>query len=177
MQDFNNTYTTGSGQQTYTIPVGEYYTGDFQYLTFLNDDDNSNAPNSLATDSFSSIQLYEDSSGSLNLSIDGTATSAALSSYSKEDIDSDAVLSNGANTLTLSGNTWTKADLATESSPEGYTITEDTILSFSFDSASAGEIQGIGFDNDDEHSRAQTFQLAGTQSWGLQEFNLSLIHI
>jgi hypothetical protein len=57
LQDFNNSYVTGSGQQTYTIPVGEFFTGDFQYLTFLNDDDTPDNP--LATDSFSNIQLFE----------------------------------------------------------------------------------------------------------------------
>jgi hypothetical protein len=173
LQDFNNSYVTGSGQQTYTIPVGEFFTGDFQYLTFLNDDDTPDNP--LATDSFSNISLFEDSLSNLNLSIDGTSTSAALSSYSNQDIDSDAVLSNDDDTLTLTGNTWTKADLATGSSPNGYTITNDTVLSFSFDSSSEGEIQGIGFDNDDEISSDKTFQLAGTQSWGLQDFNNSYV--
>ena len=107
----------------------------------------------------------------LNLSINGTTINAPLSSYSsQQDIDSDAVLSNGDSTLTLTGNTWTKADLLTGSSPNGYTITEDTFLSLSFDSSVEGEIQGIGFDNDDIISPDKTFQLAGSQSWGLQNY-------
>ena len=107
----------------------------------------------------------------LNISIGGTVTSAALSSYSNQDIDSNAVLSDDDNTLTLTGNTWFKADVATDSSPNCYSITPNTILSFSFDSSSQGEIQGIGFDNDDATSLNRTFQLSGSQTWGLQAFN------
>jgi MSHA biogenesis protein MshQ len=50
-----DTYT-GSGTTHFTIPVGEFYTGDFQYLFFMNDDDSNPTGNSL----YSNINVYED---------------------------------------------------------------------------------------------------------------------
>ena len=49
-------FATYSGGVThYTIPVGQFYTGNFQYLFFINDDDSSAAGNSL----YSNINVYE----------------------------------------------------------------------------------------------------------------------
>ena len=45
----------GSGLSHFTIPVGQFYTGNFQYLFFMNDDDSSAAGNSL----YSNINVYE----------------------------------------------------------------------------------------------------------------------
>ncbi|MDH6072887.1 hypothetical protein NWP30_00565, partial [Chrysosporum ovalisporum CS-1034] len=53
--DFNN-YTIGQGWKTYTITVGDYFTGDFNYLTFANDHDVLNPD---ANGYFRNIQLYE----------------------------------------------------------------------------------------------------------------------
>ncbi|MCP4992745.1 MAG: hypothetical protein GY934_03005, partial [Gammaproteobacteria bacterium] len=39
LQDFTNQYTTGSGYQHYEIRIGDFFTGDFQYLVFAMDDD------------------------------------------------------------------------------------------------------------------------------------------
>jgi len=50
-----------------------------------------------------------------------------------------------------------------------FTIAADTVLRFTFDAAVLGEIHGIGFTNGDNLSKNTTFQLAGTQSWGLQD--------
>ncbi len=50
--------------------------------------------------------------------------------------------------------------------PLNYTITEDTVLKFTVDSAIAGEILGIGLENDnDETNDKRIFQLAGSQIW------------
>ena len=48
------------------------------------------------------------------------------------------------------------------------TITENTVLSFDLSIEDAGEIVGIGFDTDNNLSPEFLFQLAGTQTWGLQ---------
>ncbi|MGF1498212.1 MAG: G8 domain-containing protein [Elainellaceae cyanobacterium] len=57
--DFDD-YITGSDWQQYEIPVGEYFTGDMNYLTFVNDHD---ASNPTATSEFRNIQLFEASAG------------------------------------------------------------------------------------------------------------------
>jgi|GEM_PF-500924 len=68
------------------------------------------------------------------------------------------------NALQLSGNGWKKIDLP-------YTITANTVLSFQFKSNTQGEIHGIGFDVDDSISKDRTFQLYGTQDWGIDAFS------
>ncbi|MDH6065829.1 Calx-beta domain-containing protein, partial [Umezakia ovalisporum] len=60
--DFNN-YTIGQGWKTHTITVGDYFRGDFNYLTFANDHDVLN-PN--GNGFFRNIQLYEASLTQLN---------------------------------------------------------------------------------------------------------------
>lgn len=52
-----------------------------------------------------------------------------------------------------------------------YELTADTRLTFEFRSDRIGEIHGIGFDNDDRINSNQTFQLYGTQNWGIDAFN------
>ncbi len=39
IQDYNGTYKTGSGFDTYFIPVGQHFTGEFDKLVLVNDDD------------------------------------------------------------------------------------------------------------------------------------------
>jgi len=52
-----------------------------------------------------------------------------------------------------------------------YEITANTRMIFEFKSNRIGEIHGIGFDNDNRISSSQTFQLYGTQRWGISDFN------
>ena len=47
-------------------------------------------------------------------------------------------------------------------------IAENTVLSFDVRIEDAGEIVGFGFDTDNNLSPEYLFQLAGTQTWGLQ---------
>ena len=51
---FDGNYTTGSGWQTYEIPVGEYYTGQMDYLAFVMDGDADGG-----TAEFRDVQVYE----------------------------------------------------------------------------------------------------------------------
>jgi hypothetical protein len=63
-------------------------------------------------------------------------------------------------TLTLQGNTW-KTVIG------NHTVTENTVLQFEFMSTGQGEVQGIGFDNDNEISDDFMFRVYGTQNWGI----------
>ncbi|GHB92395.1 DUF7594 domain-containing protein [Cerasicoccus arenae] len=61
--------------------------------------------------------------------------------------------------MSISKNGWIKFPLS-------YTVTSDTWLEFTFDSSAAGEIIGIGFEEDDTNSNdKRVFQLAGSQTW------------
>ena len=55
-------------------------------------------------------------------------------------------------------NTWKKAFY-------GHQITPDTVLEFEYQSNAEGELQGIGFDNDDDinNNDGKLFKLQGTQ--------------
>ncbi|BDM79444.1 calcium-binding protein [Acaryochloris marina] len=74
-----------------------------------------------------------------------------------------STLSNG-NILQLSGNGWKKIR-------RPYQITRNTVLEFDFKSNIQGKIHSIGFDNDNVLSSNQSFQLYGSQPWGLSQFN------
>jgi hypothetical protein len=62
-------------------------------------------------------------------------------------------------------------DNAWKAHPYNYVVTPNTMLEFEFRSTAEGEIQGIGFDNDNNISTGFSFQLTGTQNWGIQNFN------
>ena len=65
----------------------------------------------------------------------------------------------------MSGNRWQKLEINS-------TITKNTVLSFEFAGNGKGEIQGIGFDNDNvinpKSDRSRFFQVDGSQRWGIK---------
>ena len=65
--------------------------------------------------------------------------------------------------LFLEGNRWQKIDFP-------YTVTENTVIEFDFQSTVQGEVQGLGFDNDLSISSDRSFKVYGTQNWGLSDF-------
>lgn len=79
---------------------------------------------------------------------------------------------NSGKTLSMFGNNWVAFEGA-------YNITADTILQVTFSSSRLGELHGFGFDNDivfDDFEDFQNgenryFQFAGTQTFGVQDYN------
>lgn len=69
--------------------------------------------------------------------------------------------------VTLNGNAWKAFAL-----PEAYTITAETELTASLTVSTTGEIIGIGLvdGNLSSINSSRSFQLAGTQTWGIQDF-------
>jgi len=55
IQDFDDNYTTGDGWQSYEIPVGDYFTGDMQYLVLAMDADSG-----AGVSEFRNVRLYEE---------------------------------------------------------------------------------------------------------------------
>ncbi|MDF3128522.1 DNRLRE domain-containing protein [Kiritimatiellaeota bacterium B1221] len=148
------TYSTGSGQVTYVIPAGSYFTGSVSKLGFIADDD----ANSSSSITFSNIKLYEQSAPAIDFS------SMTLSSYDQDQDAGNAVIEDNGATLHLSGNAWKKIDLP-------FTLTANSVLEFDYKSSSEGDIHGIGFDTDDTISPDKIFELHGTQTWGIQNHN------
>jgi hypothetical protein len=146
------------GVTHYTIPIGLFYTGTFTHLIFANDHD-TGYPKGDST--YTNVKVWEDAPPLPPDVIDFTGVT--FEAYAGQDIGGTATVSDVGATVTLAGNTWKKIAYP-------YTITVDTVLEFDFSSSLEGEIHGIGFDNDDLLSPNQTFQLFGTQTWGLQNY-------
>jgi hypothetical protein len=156
-------YSIGSGWKSYSINVGDYLSGSFNYLTLANDHDVAN-PNSNSV--FRNIALYE---SGVAVNVKGTTSNYTPTSYDpNQDITGTVNTSADNKQVELQGNTWKKLDIG------NYTITNNTLLKFEYQSTKLGEIQGIGFDTNNSFITANDgpnlFQLAGTQNVGLSAF-------
>ncbi|MEM9859616.1 MAG: hypothetical protein AAF843_19840, partial [Bacteroidota bacterium] len=85
------------------------------------------------------------------------------SNYSADQDNGTFQIIDNQNTILLEGNAWKSASY-------NYTVTANTVLEFDFKSTDEGEIQGIGFDNDNLHAQDKIFQLYGTQTWGITDY-------
>jgi Ca2+-binding RTX toxin-like protein len=75
-RNYNN-YTTGEGWKAYTVNVGDYVTGNFNYLTLVNDHD---VANPTANSQFRNLKIYE-----ANI-IKGTRSNDTLTGSNGKDI-------------------------------------------------------------------------------------------
>ncbi|KPL22693.1 MAG: hypothetical protein AMJ93_06570 [Anaerolineae bacterium SM23_84] len=158
----------------YSIPVGEFYRGEMLYLTFANDHD---VPVPNAESLFRNVTIHDllvptpaptetavptptatPVPGSINF-----RTQAVEPYGGSQDQNPLVTIEDGGYTLHIVGNGWKKVSYP-------WKVTKDTVLEFDFRSAAQGEIHGIGFDDDDNIGSDSTFQLYGTQSWGLGAF-------
>ena len=177
IQDYNKLYNSSSGEtQSYTINVGDHFTGDFDRIVFVMDDD----ANIGADSTFSNIQIDG------NTGTDGSDTTTDTSDSGTDDVSpTDGVLTfaagdisgfggkqdQGTASVSSDGTAITLADNAWKQVMEDVTITADTVLRFDFSSTQEGEVHGIGFEVDGELSENRIFQLDGLQKWGIQDYN------
>ena len=179
VQDFNN-YQISDGWKSYSINVGEYFTGTFERVFLANDNDTSD--NLGSNSSFRNIVLFENPTSpitdQLTVTVDGTTINDTLERYGEASVfngnslpqdTNEAVVtySDNGHEVKLENNSWKSLDIT------GYTVTENTRLSFQFRSSEEAEIQGLGLDNDDDlfNDRNTIFQLYGTQTFTNQAFN------
>ncbi len=94
--------------------------------------------------------------------IDGSAH--IVSSYSEAQDEGVATVSIDQSAIELEGSAWKSLAINED-------ITEATVLEFDFKSDAEGEIQGIGFVNEDGELETTFFQLDGSQTLGIQDFN------
>ncbi|MCP4254080.1 MAG: hypothetical protein GY775_11865, partial [Candidatus Scalindua sp.] len=156
---FNN--YAGETPKHYIIPVGRYFTDNMQYMVFVNDHD---VGNPTAESVFFNIRVYE--IPPLANDIVNFNTKPTQSYDSSQDLGPQVLsVEDGGATLRVTGNAWKSIDFT-------YNITLDTVLEFDFQSSDEGEIQGIGFDTNNQAIDVnKIFRLHGTQNWGINAFN------
>lgn len=142
--DESERYEADTGESVFVLPIGESYQGDVTSLLLIGDDD---ADASTAA-TFSNVELFTP----VNLN------EGSFSSYGEEQDFGEVSTSN--NYIFLQGNSWKKYPLP-------YLITENTVIRFNLQFEDAGEILGIGLDeNNDPFDNLRVVQLAGSQIWG-----------
>ena len=164
-------YTTPDGTRRYTIPIGQFYTGNFNYLFFVNDHDVSNPS---VESVFSNIEIYEnvpvDTTGPrvINSSASGAA-SGTLDRFTvvfDEAIDpatltTDAVTLSGPNgAITPTGINQIAADtyeitFASQSTTGTYELTIDPVVT---------DLAGNLMDQDDDGTGGEAGQDAFTDT-------------
>lgn len=157
-------YRYGGGEESFSIPVGEFFTGSNMRLVFISDDD----VGFNVTTSFSMVKVCEVSCSDISAENTGSLLNLdEMDSFSDQDLHSGLGVFelNSDNTkLTVSGNRWL-------ASYDVYKITSNTVLEFDFSSNSIGEVQGIGFNGYGESHEEQIFNLTGSQEdWGVTEY-------
>jgi hypothetical protein len=154
ISDFEDYASQAPGYKHYRIPIGQYYSGQMDYLFFVNDHD-SGKPTGESF--FANVRVLE------TPTID--FLDHVIESYggSSQDVRGSATVVDDGATLHLTGNVWKKIDLP-------YEVTENTVLELYFKSTSQGEIHGIGLDTDLRISFDRTFELYGTQNWANSDF-------
>lgn len=146
------------------IPVGQYFTGSFDFLTIVNDDDMSDAVKA----TFSNIKIF-DASYAPTITLNGVSGAVELMSFGGGQDMAPSFVGIDGDTIRIEGNGWKALALN-----GGVTITSTTVLTFTFESDSIGEIHGIGFATDatlGTADPAHSFRTAGTQNWGINATN------
>jgi hypothetical protein len=152
-------YVPGSGEVAVHIEVGKYFTGTFDRLVLGMDDDEEVGADS----TFADIDI------GLTASDPDVGTQLVIAGQSYELLDHAAGQQGTAlHTLTADSAGVTLTDNGWKAVQGNFEVTEDTVLSFTFSADVIGEIHGIGFANGDSVQPGTFFQLAGTQSWGLE---------
>lgn len=138
----------------YDIPLGDYTQGPISYLTFGNDHDIAHP---FGESVFNNIRVYE-----AGIDFD----EAQIVSYggpTQDRLGTVAIEDDGA-TLHLTGNRW-------KAIPWQYTVTPNTVIELNFEQGTAGELHGIGIDDDLQISGDRFFTLAGTQTFfGIRDY-------
>ena len=156
-------YSRSGSAQTFTIPVGEHFTGNFDRLVFIMDNDESPIN---ANSVFSKVIVFEDDGSRAPkapvISIDALEVTSHMPGY--QDFSNNVEFIEQGNGIRLEGNSWKKVVL------DSTKITPTTVLTFDFKSDNISEIHGLGFFTGDVISEERTIQISGTQDYGIRDF-------
>ncbi|MEJ6396164.1 hypothetical protein V8J82_23115 [Gymnodinialimonas sp. 2305UL16-5] len=160
IQDFNVAVENNTNPEVFRIPVGEYFTGQFDRLVFVTDlDTPPSAPQEPAASFWSDVMLFEDGPRArLNGALEN------VRSYGPAQDRGGVEIFNDGFGIAQDSNSWKQIDI-------DYEVTEKTLLAFEFDASTEGEFHAIGFDNDDVPDGDTFFTLLGTQDgFGIRDF-------
>ena len=90
--------------------------------------------------------------------------SYSVTAYGNGQDNGSVTIQDAGATLVLSNNAWKDISYS-------YNVTASTVIEFDFRSTDEGEIHGIGFDTDEGISSNRTFQVYGTQNWGISNYS------
>ncbi|MEL7314997.1 MAG: DUF4347 domain-containing protein, partial [Cyanobacteria bacterium J06559_3] len=134
-------YTTPGEWQTFQIPVGQHYTGFFNFLTFINDANSDGVAHS----AYRNITLDGDHP-QISLNNNGASLSGLLTGYGGLAGNPTVVVDDSGVGFALEGAGRRKLLV-------DYTVVEETVLAFEYKSDQIGSLQGLGFDDDDNGVR------------------------
>lgn len=154
---FDN-YAGNGAWQHYTIPVGQFYTGDFTRLFFVNDKDG--APVETNEADFRNIMVYEQGEQGSAQPINFERCDVKSHGGTQQDFATHEVQEAGE-VLKIVGNGRKRADI-------DYLITPNTVLEFEFKSTGEmePEVAAIGLDNNNAETEDRSFKVFGAQAWG-----------
>lgn len=161
IQDFNIAVENSTEAELFRIPVGEYFTGQFDRLVFVTDlDTPPSVPQEEPAASFwSDVMLFEDGP---RVRLNGTLEN--VRSYGPAQDRGSVEIFNDGFGLAQDSNSWKRIDI-------DYEVTEKTLLAFDFAAFTEGEFHAIGFENDDVPDGETFFTLLGTQDgFGIRDF-------
>ncbi|WAJ70690.1 DNRLRE domain-containing protein [Catenovulum adriaticum] len=139
------------------IPIGRYFTGQYEHLVFINDNDNNDQAVSAT---FSNIKIYEQALSEFNnqvLFYPGNLVSVETELTGEYKVSSDG------SEVTVEGDTSLKMSLP-------YHVTADTQLEVKVSGIDNSSLVGIGLVKGDSLDQETVFQLGGNQSFGIQEY-------
>jgi hypothetical protein len=150
------------------IRPGDFFEGDFDRLSFFVDDDRNKG----GAATFSDVTITDGSAppppppppAGDGLLINGVSSDVIAFGPEQDDPVSLATLSPDGTALTLEDNAW-------RSVLTDITVTPDTVLSFIFEPTETAELFGVAFETDGKATPGTSFQLAGRDRFGIQDFN------
>lgn len=169
-------YTDLGSTQSITIPVGDYIEGNFDKLVFIMDEDEyEDKANSV----YANVIVFEDNEEPEPepepeptptipvINIDELEISSHMPGY--QDFDDIVEIIEGGKGIRVEGNSWKKVI------PESVKVTPSTVLKFEFKSDSISEIHGLGIYTGEVIDKTRTIQIAGTQDWGIRDYNYTTV--
>ena len=151
----------GRGTQRFEIAVGQSYTGDANRIVIIADDDAGIGGSS----TYSNIRVWE-----RGLEVNGEAltTESYGTAPGQTPLDlGTGLVSDDGSALSLTAGAWKSVDL-------DYTVTENTVLRFTFDLDDPDGIHAIGFDTDSIADGMNAFQIAGDMPWA--DYDLTALY-
>ncbi|QDV74516.1 choice-of-anchor Q domain-containing protein [Botrimarina mediterranea] len=147
-------YSTSDGVRHYRVRMGDFYTGSFDYLYFVNDSDATGIGNSAC----SNFRVYEGEPETIDFTSLITDNVTSQTASVGGNTPAYEVRDDGA-TFYVENNMWRAIQL-----PTPVQVTADTIIEFDYQSTVEGDVHGFSLDDNLVHNSNIRVKLHGTQS-------------